>query len=126
MRAEIEIFGGVIGVCNVMMSIFMTPSSIVTLLTRSEPLLLNFHDARLRLLGLTLKLGDSALCILSLSLELSSTFFSLEHLLLGGHGPIVCLFSYMSSLILHFLCLLGQVLHFLLQARVVSKVVLLI
>ena len=82
MRAEIEIFGGVVGVCNVM-SIFVAPPSIVTLFTRSEPLLLNFHDARFRLLGLTLKLGDSALCILSLSLEFSSTFLSLEHLLLG-------------------------------------------
>ena len=92
----------------------MASPSIVTLLTRSEPLLLNFDDARFRLLGLTLKLSDPALCILGLSLQLSSTFLGLEHLLLGRHGPIVCLFSYMSSLFLHSLCLLGQVLHFLL------------
>ena len=65
------------------MSIFMAPPSKVTLLTRSEPLLLNFDDARFRFLGLALELGDSALCILSLSLELSSPFLSIEHLLLG-------------------------------------------
>ena len=87
---------------------------------------LDLMDSSFCVLSLVLELDDSLLIFLSLVFKLSGTIFRLFDFLLSRLSSIICLLSVMFSIILYFLSLFSQVLHLLLQPRVVSIVVLLI
>lgn len=66
------------------------------------------------LFGLALQLGHPLFSLSCLPIKVSGTPLCIQDFLLGRLGSLVSLFSYMSRLILHFLSLFSQVLHFLL------------
>ena len=90
------------------------------------PLKLNHLYSLLCLPRLSLQLSNAPFSLLGLTLQLGSFLLSLVHLQFGGSGTLIGLSGLLLCLMLHLFGLLGHVTHFVVQARIVLIVVLLV